>query len=128
MQKLLKAQVIKVKPVQEFSGGFRKQEIVLECGDKYPSPVQFQIHKENIEKLNVKEGEILYDINYNLKGKEWPSPSGEIKYFNTLEIWKVSRTENSEPLPPGVTPKMNGDMAQEFNDSQTGSGEEPLPF
>ena len=28
-------------------------------------------------------------ISFNLKGREWKSPQGELKYFNTLEAWKV---------------------------------------
>lgn len=28
-------------------------------------------------------------VSFNLKGREWKSPQGEVKYFNTLEAWKV---------------------------------------
>lgn len=128
MQKIERAQVLKVLKVKEFSKGFRKQEIVLECGDKYPSPVIFQITGDNIEKFNVQAGAVVYDVCYNLKGREWNPPEGDVKYYNSLEIWKLSHTEQkSQPLPPGVTPTMNGDMAQEFNDSQS-SGIDDMPF
>lgn len=26
---------------------------------------------------------------FNLKGREWKSPQGETKYFNTIEAWKI---------------------------------------
>jgi hypothetical protein len=28
-------------------------------------------------------------LEINLRGREWTSPSGQVKYFNTIECWKV---------------------------------------
>ncbi len=30
-------------------------------------------------------------VHFNLRGREWKSPQGEIKYFNTLEAWRLER-------------------------------------
>jgi hypothetical protein len=35
-------------------------------------------------------------IDFSLRGREWRSPSGEIKYFNSLDVWKV------EPMRAGA--------------------------
>jgi hypothetical protein len=31
------------------------------------------------------------DVSFNLKGREWISPAGEAKYFNTVEAWRVDK-------------------------------------
>ena len=28
-------------------------------------------------------------ITFNLRGREWTSPKGEVRYFNSLDIWKI---------------------------------------
>jgi hypothetical protein len=28
----------------------------------------------------------------NLRGREWKNPEGEVKYFNTIECWKLDVT------------------------------------
>jgi hypothetical protein len=30
-----------------------------------------------------------------LRGREWTSPGGEVKYFNTLEAWKIDVLGNA---------------------------------
>ena len=29
----------------------------------------------------------------NLRGREWTNPQGEVKYFNTIEAWKLDLKE-----------------------------------
>ena len=33
------------------------------------------------------------DISINLRGREWTNPQGEVKVFNTIEAWKVFKSE-----------------------------------
>ena len=28
-------------------------------------------------------------IEFSLRGREWRSPSGDVKYFNSLDVWKI---------------------------------------
>jgi len=30
-------------------------------------------------------------VMFNLRGREWTSPSGEVKYFNSLDAWRIER-------------------------------------
>jgi len=41
-----------------------------------------------INDINI--GDLL-EVEVNLKGKEWTSPSGEVKYFNSIECWKITK-------------------------------------
>jgi hypothetical protein len=37
------------------------------------------------------------EVSFNLRGREWTSPAGEVKYFNTLEAWKIERIGTEMP-------------------------------
>jgi single-strand DNA-binding protein len=86
------------------ANGFTKRELIVETTDnpKYPQLVAFEATKERCALLDaVKVGDAV-DVEFNLRGREWRSPSGDVKYFNTLDIWKVSVTskapERQQPI------------------------------
>jgi single-strand DNA-binding protein len=35
------------------------------------------------------------EVSFNLRGREWTSPAGEVKYFNTLEAWRLERLDGN---------------------------------
>ena len=37
---------------------------------------------------NLQIGQIV-KVHFNLQGREWTSPQGEVKYFNTVVGWKI---------------------------------------
>ena len=37
---------------------------------------------------NFKEGDQV-EVFFNLRGREWTNPQGEVKVFNTLDAWKI---------------------------------------
>ena len=49
-----------------------------------------------------KVGDVI-DVSFNLRGREWTSPTGEVKFFNTLEAWRIEAATNEvEPTPVPV--------------------------
>jgi hypothetical protein len=70
---------------------FRKREFVLELdGDsRYPQYVMFQLTGDRCEQLDdFSEGQELA-VEFSLRGREWTSPKGETRYFNSLEVWSI---------------------------------------
>ena len=45
--------------------------------------LSFNLHKDNLQ-----IGQIV-KVHFNLQGREWTSPQGEVKYFNTVVGWKI---------------------------------------
>lgn len=88
---------LKVKfDTQKVSERFTKREFVLttEASTPYPQHVSFQITQDKcsvLDQYNV--GEEL-KVQFNLRGREWNGPQG-IKYFNTLEAWRIERLQGS---------------------------------
>lgn len=86
------------KEEQTVSEKFRKREFVItDNSSQYPQHVSFQLTQDRCPLLDqVKVGDTIV-VHFNIRGREWTSPQGEIKYFNTLEAWKIDRTMASAP-------------------------------
>ncbi len=89
------------KDEQAVSDKFRKREFVItDNSSQYPQYVSFQCTQDRCSLLDqVNVGDVI-TVHFNIRGREWTSPQGEIKYFNTLEAWKIDRnsTGGSQPM------------------------------
>lgn len=92
--------VIKViRPTQQVSDKFSKREFVVtdSSDDKYPQDIMFELTQDKTSLLDsVMEGQEV-EVSFNLRGREWKSPQGEVKYFNTLTAFKVE-TNGAAPV------------------------------
>ena len=45
------------------------------------------------------------EIFFDLRGREWTNPQGEVKYFNSLQAWKLVSEQNTvnPPVPNDQT-------------------------
>ncbi len=89
--------ILKVKgDAQQVSEKFRKREFVLsDNSSQYPQHISFQLTQDKcslIDQYNVGD-EIK--VHFNLRGREWVSPKNEVKYFNTLEAWRIEGGSNA---------------------------------
>jgi len=76
---------------KQVSERFTKREFVVEIADnpKYPQLVQFQLSGDRCTQLDdLRVGDSVR-IEFSLRGREWRSPSGDVKYFNSLDVWKI---------------------------------------
>jgi single-stranded DNA-binding protein len=76
---------------KQVSERFSKREFVVEMNDnpKYPQVVLFQLTGDRCAQLdNLSVGDEVR-IEFSLRGREWKNPQGELKYFNSLDVWKV---------------------------------------
>jgi hypothetical protein len=92
---------------------FRKREFVVELGEKerYPQFVIFQLTGDRCENLDDFRVGDEVRIEFSLRGREWTSPKGEVRYFNSLDVWTLERTgggaggyDDEEPPPPDDPP------------------------
>lgn len=79
------------------ANGFQKREIVIATADnpKYVQMVSFELAKDRVTLADdLREGDAV-EIEFDVRGREWRSPSGEVKYFTTLNIWRLTKTGQS---------------------------------
>lgn len=97
---------------------FRKREFVVELSDnpRYPQLVLFQLTGDRCESLDgFSQGDPVR-VEFSLRGREWKSPRGEIKYFNSLDVWTLeraggdSRFADEPPLPDAPPPDGDDDI------------------
>ena len=69
--------------------GFQKRDLVITTDGQYPQDIIIQFAQGNCALLdNLQIGQIV-KVHFNLQGREWTSPQGEVKYFNTVVGWKI---------------------------------------
>ncbi|MFP8879755.1 MAG: DUF3127 domain-containing protein, partial [Myxococcota bacterium] len=100
---------------------FRKREFVVELSDnpRFPQFVQFQLTGDRCESLDGLNVGDEVRIEFSLRGREWTSPQGQVKYFNSLDVWTIDRIgasagagnrDEEPPLPDGPPPGMEDDI------------------
>jgi single-strand DNA-binding protein len=96
----LKGKIHEVLPIETFSSGFQKQSLIVETDDNYPQFINIEFLKDKTSLLdNLKKGELI-TVHYNINGKPWTSPQGDVKYFNSITGWKIEKSEGSAPAEP----------------------------
>lgn len=98
---------------KQITDRFQKREFVVEMADnpKYPQVVMFQLTGDRCGQLDEFKVDDEVRIEFSLRGREWTSPQGEVKYFNSLDVWSLELTGGSPdrgdeepPLPDGPPP------------------------
>jgi hypothetical protein len=117
--------ILKVKgQTQQVSEKFKKREIVItDNSSQYPQHISFQLTQDKcsiIDNYNVGD-EIK--VHFNLRGREWTSPQGEVKYFNSLEAWRIEG--NAAGASNNNSGASMNDVAATFT---AASQEDDLPF
>ncbi len=116
---------------QKVSDKFQKRDVILatDLNTPYPQFCQFQLTQDKCDMINSFNIGDEVKAHYNLKGREWNSPQG-VKYFNTLEIWKIEKVGNSQSNNSNQNSNYNNNSnntsAPVFNSSI--SDNDDLPF
>lgn len=90
----------KVKLIGEIqkigSKGFVKAELIVETDGEYPQPINIEFTGDNTDFLTKLSVGDLVKVFINLRGREWTSPEGVVKYFNSIQGWKVDILQSEE--------------------------------
>ena len=98
--------------VQTFgSNGFRKREVVITTDEQYPQNILIEFVQDKCDLLDNYKADDQVQISINLRGREWINPQGEAKYFNSVQGWRIEKTEQKIPenQPMSEMDKQNSD-------------------
>lgn len=85
-----------LNPTVQVSEKFSKREFVLtENTSQYPQDILFQAVQDRCTLLDAMNVGEQVEVSFNLRGREWTSPQGEVKYFNSLDAWRIDRLNGS---------------------------------
>lgn len=81
----------RISEKETFASGFEKRELVISTEEQYPQPLSIEFLSDKTGILdNVKEGEKV-KVGINIRGREWTSPQGDVKYFNSIVGWRIEK-------------------------------------
>src|SRR5690606_6185569 len=106
--------VKKVFQEQQISPSFKKREVVVTTEEQYPQTVAIEFTQDKTDLLdNVNEGDRV-SISINIRGREWTSPKGEVKYVVSLQGWKIQNQQAAADSAPQETAPMESYKAGDF--------------
>lgn len=110
--------LIHIGQVQEFgSNGFKKQEAAIETDEgEYPQKIGIEFVQDKCSLLNNYRVGDSVKVHVNLRGRDWTNPQGEVKYFNSLQGWKIEAV-SGQAAPEQTAPTI-----------AVSSAEDDLPF
>jgi hypothetical protein len=87
------AKLLESFETKQVTASFKKREFVVEyaTNPQYPEYLKFELIQDKCGQLDrFSVGDEL-EIQFDLKGRKWNDPRGEVKYFNSLQAWKLER-------------------------------------
>ena len=71
------------------SNGFRKRELVVTTQEQYPQNILVEFVQDRCEILDSFQVGELVKIDINIRGREWTNKDNEVKYFNSIQGWRI---------------------------------------
>lgn len=133
----IKAKLVEKFDTQQVTGSFKKREFVVEFSDnpQYPEYPKFELIQDKCDQLDSYNIGQELNIAFNLKGRKWTDPQGQVKYFNSLQAWKLSPANDISSAPPAAegssapaTEALDKQTEPEWLQSDSGGDSDDLPF
>ncbi|MCF6214222.1 MAG: DUF3127 domain-containing protein [Flavobacteriaceae bacterium] len=105
--------------------GFRKREVVIVTSEQYPQSILVEFIQDKCDLLNSFKVDQDVKISINIRGREWTNPQGEVKYFNSIQGWRIEAlSQAAETELPPVDASDAFEAAKNITDAEP----DDLPF
>ena len=96
---------------------FKKREFIIQDNKnpEYPEFIKIELIQDKVDLLDTLNIGDEINVLINIKGRKWEDKEGNIKYFNSIQGWKIE-TENE-----GINQENSEDEINQDSD-------EDLPF
>jgi hypothetical protein len=115
------------KDTRQATETFRVREFVvtIEADSQYPQHISMQVTQDRCDLLDqFNEGDQL-KVNFNLRGREWTAPDGDIRYFNSIDAWRIEKIADT---PSGQNDTGLEGMPTTTATSSNDDDDDDLPF
>jgi len=103
----VEGKIKKIEETKEYgNNGFRKREVIITTEEQYPQHLAIEFVQDKTDLLNNYNVGQNVKISINLRGREWTNPQGEVKYFNSIQGWRIENLQAAQgdnaapPVPP----------------------------
>ena len=102
----IKGKILELKDTVQVTDTFKKREFIVEYADnpQYPELIKFELIQDKCDLIDDLKVDQEVDVHFNLKGRKWTDPQGEVKYFNSLQAWRIDPADSGpsqETADPG---------------------------
>ena len=122
------AKLIECMETVQVSERFRKREFVVEYATNpdFPEYLKFELAQDRCELLDGFEAGQEVRIEFDLKGRRWTDPQGQVKYFNSLRAWRLNPAgvETEASTQPSLPPESVGPAPENLGPPDS----DELPF
>jgi hypothetical protein len=90
--------IYQIQDIQKINDTFSKREFVLELTNDdqvYVQKVSFSLLRDKVNLIDGIEKGQEVEVKFYLNGRDWTSPQGEVKFFNTLDAQEVVLLDTS---------------------------------
>jgi hypothetical protein len=119
----IQGKITVLKDTQVFGNkGFRKREMVVTTQEQYPQPILVEFIQDKCDLLDAFHVGHDVKISINIRGREWTSPQGEVRYFNSIQGWRIEAlaadapSNEMPPMPPAEAFTPADDILEEDAD------------
>src|SRR5690554_4954692 len=109
---------------QQVSPTFTKRDVVITTEEQYPQHILIEFTQDKCDLLNQFQPGEMVRVGINLRGREWTNPQGEVRYFNSIQGWRIDRPQMNQPY--GGQPQPGYGQPQGFQQTPQGYGQ-PQP-
>ena len=110
---------------QQVTASYNKRELVIKTDEQYPQFILIEFGQgkcnEYLDKLNAND---YVKVSINIRGREWTNPQGEVKYFNSIQGWRVEMLSSTEPHHSNQAKPKPFEPASSFTEEEN----DDLPF
>lgn len=107
-----------INDTEQITDSFKKRTLVVTTQDEYPQHIIIEFVQDKCGVLDNYNAGDEVEVLINIRGREWTSKDGEIKYFNSIQGWKINKSGGQQSSEPNNTVSDRGDV----------DGGDDLPF
>lgn len=85
--------ITRIGNIETYASGFKKCELVLTTEEQYPQPIAIDFLQDKSDLPSAHNVGDRVKVSINIRGREWCSPQGEVKYFNSIVGWKILKND-----------------------------------
>ena len=112
----IKGKLVEIFDTVQITDTFKKREFIIEDSKnpEYPEFIKVELIQDKVDLLDSLSVGDQINVLINIKGRKWQDKEGNIKYFNSIQGWKI---END-----------NDGINQDIKEPENSSSDDDLPF
>lgn len=110
---------------QQIKDTFKKREFVItDNSSQYPQHIMFELTQDKCSLLDSYQVGQEVKVYFNLRGREWTDKEGKVRYFNSLQAWKLENAGGGNTNAAGSNKSSDAPLETFSNKSEN----DDLPF